>query len=34
VEWGDRFAEYRSSYTVTVFLDHAGDTARRIVITR
>ncbi|MBM3422898.1 MAG: tRNA (adenosine(37)-N6)-threonylcarbamoyltransferase complex ATPase subunit type 1 TsaE [Chlorobi bacterium] len=34
VEWGDRFAEYGSSYTATVFLDHAGESYRRIVITR
>ena len=34
VEWGDRFAEYLSSYTATVFLDHAGGDSRRIVITR
>ncbi|MBM3163781.1 MAG: tRNA (adenosine(37)-N6)-threonylcarbamoyltransferase complex ATPase subunit type 1 TsaE [Chlorobi bacterium] len=34
VEWGDRFAEYRSGYTATVFLEHTGGESRRIVITR
>lgn len=34
VEWGDRFEEYRSVYTVTVRLDHADGNVRRIVITR
>jgi len=34
VEWGDKFSDYLSCYTATVFLDHAGDNSRRIVITR
>ena len=32
VEWGDRFPEYASLYTATVFLEYAGDDSRRIVI--
>ncbi|MEI7825772.1 MAG: tRNA (adenosine(37)-N6)-threonylcarbamoyltransferase complex ATPase subunit type 1 TsaE [Chlorobiaceae bacterium] len=34
VEWGERFPEYASLYTVTVSLEYAGDESRRIIIKR
>ncbi|MEI7694280.1 MAG: tRNA (adenosine(37)-N6)-threonylcarbamoyltransferase complex ATPase subunit type 1 TsaE [Chlorobium sp.] len=34
VEWGERFPEYASLYTVTVSLEYTGDESRRIVIKR
>jgi len=34
VEWGERFPEYASRYTVQVSLEYAGDESRRIVIKR
>jgi len=32
VEWGERFPEYASLYTVSVSLEYAGDERRRIVM--
>ncbi|MEI6651614.1 MAG: tRNA (adenosine(37)-N6)-threonylcarbamoyltransferase complex ATPase subunit type 1 TsaE [Chlorobiaceae bacterium] len=34
VEWGERFPDYASFYTVTVSLEYAGDESRRIIIKR
>ena len=32
VEWADLFPEYASRYSVTVFLEYAGEDQRRIII--
>ncbi len=34
VEWGERFPDYASLYTVSVSLEYAGDESRRIIIKR